>query len=109
MKNIILTDRWQTFTNVELNTDILEKLSGYCDEFLVHGVDVEGKASGIEEELIKILEQAEIPVTYAGGIGSLDDLERIREIGNGKIDFTIGSALDLFGGQIPYDVIKNYR
>ena len=76
---------------------------------LLYGVDVEGKASGIEEELIKILEQAEIPVTYAGGIGSLDDLERIREIGNGKIDFTIGSALDLFGGQIPYDVIKNYR
>lgn len=108
-KYYIVTDRWQTFTNVELNTDILGKLSGYCDEFLVHGVDVEGKASGIEEELIKILEQAEIPVTYAGGIGSLDDLERIREIGNGKIDFTIGSALDLFGGQIPYDVIKNYR
>ena len=108
-KYYIVTDRWQTFTNVELNTDILEKLSGYCDEFLVHGVDVEGKASGIEEELIKILEQAEIPVTYAGGIGSLDDLERIRKIGNGKIDFTIGSALDLFGGQIPYDVIKNYR
>lgn len=108
-KYYIVTDRWQTFTNVELNTDILEKLSGYCDEFLVHGVDVEGKASGIEEELIKILEQAEIPVTYAGGIGSLDDLERIRKIGNGKIDFTIGSALDLFGGQIPYDVIKDYR
>lgn len=108
-KYYIVTDRWQTFTNVELNTDILEKLSGYCDEFLVHGVDVEGKASGIEEELIKILEQAEIPVTYAGGIGSLDDLERIRKIGNGKIDFTIGSALDLFGGKIPYDVIKNYR
>ena len=108
-KYYIVTDRWQTFTNVELNTDILGKLSGYCDEFLVHGVDVEGKASGIEEELIKILEQAEIPVTYAGGIGSLDDLERIRKIGNGKIDFTIGSALDLFGGQIPYDVIKNYR
>ena len=92
-KYYIVTDRWQTFTNVELNTDILEKLSGYCDE----------------EELIKILEQAEIPVTYAGGIGSLDDLERIRKIGNGKIDFTIGSALDLFGGKIPYDVIKNYR
>ena len=108
-KYYIVTDRWQTFTNVELNTDILEKLSGYCDEFLVHGVDVEGKASGIEEELIKILEQAEIPVTYAGGIGSLDDLERIRKISNGKIDFTIGSALDLFGGKIPYDVIKNYR
>ena len=75
----------------------------------MHGVDVEGKASGIEEELIKILEQAEIPVTYAGGIGSLDDLERSRLIGNIKIDFTIGSALYVFGDQIMYDVIKNYR
>ena len=85
-KYYIVTDRWQTFTNVELNTDILEKLSGYCDEFLVHGVDVEGKASGIEEELIKILEQAEIPVTYAGGIGSLDDLERIRAVSYTHLD-----------------------
>lgn len=108
-KYYIVTDRWQTFTNVELDTEILKKLSGYCDEFLVHGVDVEGKASGIEKELIEILKYAEIPVTYAGGIGSMEDLECIRKIGNGKIDFTIGSALDLFGGDIPYDVVKNYH
>ena len=108
-KYYIVTDRWQKFTNVELDMAIMERLSGYCDEFLIHGVDVEGKASGIEKELIEILKQAEIPVTYAGGIGSLEDLESIREIGNGKVDFTIGSALDLFGGKIPYDVIKEYH
>ena len=105
----IVTDRWQTFTNVKLDTEILQRLSGYCDEFLVHGVDVEGKASGIEKELIEILKEVDIPVTYAGGIGSMEDLECIRSVGNGKIDFTIGSALDLFGGEIPYDVIKNYH
>lgn len=105
----IVTDRWQTFTNVELDTEILERLSAYCDEFLVHGVDVEGKASGIEKDLLEILKQAVIPVTYAGGIGSMDDLELIRKAGNGKIDFTIGSALDLFGGKIPYETIKEYR
>lgn len=105
----IVTDRWQTFTNVELGTKILGRLSGYCDEFLVHGVDVEGKASGIEQELIEILKQADIPVTYAGGIGSMEDLEQIRRTGNGKVDFTIGSALDLFGGRIPYEVIKEYH
>ena len=105
----IVTDRWQTFTNVELGTEILGRLSGYCDEFLVHGVDVEGKASGIEQELIEILKQADIPVTYAGGIGSMEDLEQIRRTGNGKVDFTIGSALDLFGGRIPYEVIKEYH
>ncbi len=105
----IVTDRWQTFTNVELGTEILARLSGYCDEFLVHGVDVEGKASGIEKKLIEILKQAEIPVTYAGGIGSMEDLELIRRIGNEQIDFTIGSALDLFGGKIPYEIIKEYH
>ena len=109
-KYYIVTDRWQTFTNVVLDEAILEKLSGYCDEFLVHGVDVEGKASGIESELIEILsKETKIPVTYAGGISSLEDLEKIREIGKGKIDFTIGSALDIFGGKIPYQTIRNYR
>jgi phosphoribosylformimino-5-aminoimidazole carboxamide ribotide isomerase len=108
-KYYIVTDRWQTFTNVELGTEILGRLSGYCDEFLVHGVDVEGKASGIEQELIEILKQADIPVTYAGGIGSMEDMEQIRRTGNGKVDFTIGSALDLFGGRIPYEVIKEYH
>ncbi len=104
----IVTDRWQTFTQVRLTRKVLEEIAGYCDEFLVHGVDVEGKASGIEEELVKLLgSHAEIPTTYAGGIGSLGDLEHFREISGGKLDYTIGSALDLFGGNIPYQAVKN--
>ena len=104
----IVTDRWQKFTNVVLNESILDELSAYCDEFLIHGVDVEGKASGIEEELAKLLGKwNKIPVTYAGGIGSVEQLEHFRELSGGNIDFTIGSALDLFGGTIAYDsVIK---
>lgn len=104
----IVTNRWQTFTHVRLTREVLEEIAGYCDEFLVHGVDVEGKASGIEEELVKLLgSHAEIPTTYAGGIGSLDDLEYFRKISGGKLDYTIGSALDLFGGNIPYQAVKN--
>lgn len=102
----IVTDRWQTFTNVKLGEEVLKKIASYCDEFLVHGVDVEGKASGVEDGLVKILaEKCPIPVTYAGGIGSMEDLEHFKEISGGKLDFTIGSALDLFGGQIPYEMV----
>ena len=104
----IVTDRWQKFTQVELTQEILTKLAAYCDEFLVHGVDVEGKASGVEEELVKMLSRwGTIPITYAGGIGTLEDLEHFAKISEGKIDYTIGSALDLFGGKIPYrEIIK---
>ena len=104
----IVTDRWQKFTDVSLTTDTLEELSGYCDEFLVHAVDVEGKASGPETELVKLLGAWNgIPVTYAGGIGSFEDLRQLRTAGQGHLDVTIGSALDLFGGSLPYhDVIK---
>ena len=104
----IVTDRWQTFTQVKLTAEVLTELAGYCDEFLVHGVDVEGKASGVETELVKLLSEWNgIPVTYAGGIGTMEDLNHFAEISRGKIDYTIGSALDLFGGKIPYiDIIK---
>ena len=106
----IVTDRWQKFTDVKLTEAILEKLGRSCDEFLVHGVDVEGKASGVEEDLVRLLGGfSGIPVTYAGGIGSMADLERFRKISGGKLDFTIGSALDLFGGSLPYDVVRMYR
>jgi len=99
----IVTNRWQTFTEVRLTAQVLEELSGWCDEFLVHGVDVEGKASGTEEELVKILSEWNgLPITYAGGIGSMEDLNRFYRMSKGKLDFTIGSALDLFGGKIPY-------
>ena len=105
----IVTNRWQTFTNVKLTCEILDKIAGYCGEFLVHGVDVEGKASGVEDGLVKLLStRQQIPTTYAGGIGSLEDLEHFRKISGGRLDFTIGSALDLFGGKIPYEHVKKY-
>ena len=106
----IVTNRWQTFTSVKLTSDTLREIAGFCDEFLVHGVDVEGRASGIEEELVELLStHRTIPVTYAGGIGSLSDLEYFRKLSGGFLDFTIGSALDIFGGKIPYHTVKNYR
>lgn len=107
-KYYVVTDRWQTFTNVEVTPQLLDDISEYCDEFLVHGVDVEGKSSGVELELVKILaDWNKIPITYAGGIGSMEDLKEFEEASKGELDFTIGSALDLFGGKIPYEFVKN--
>lgn len=109
----IVTNRWQTFTDVKLTVGILEEIAEYCDEFLVHGVDVEGKSAGIDEELAAILAQysmkGEHKITYAGGIGSVKDLERFKELTNRKVDFTIGSALDIFGGTLSYEKIKDYE
>lgn len=103
----IVTDRWQRFTDVKLSVGILEEISSFCDEFLIHGVDVEGKSSGIDEKLAELLGGFDgCAVTYAGGIGTYDDIRRFREITDGKIDFTIGSALDLFGGKLAYDKVK---
>lgn len=103
----IVTDRWQTFTNVALTHEVLDELSCYCDEFLVHGVDVEGKGTGMEEELVKMLSKWEgIPITYAGGIHSIEEIERFKEISGERLDFTVGSALDLFGGSVPYETVK---
>lgn len=104
----IVTDRWQRFTEVALTEATLEALKPYCDEFLIHAVDVEGKASGIEVPVAKLLGQWQgLPMTYAGGVGSMADLELLRDLGQGAIDVTIGSALDLFGGPLPYEIIKN--
>lgn len=106
----IVTDRWQNYTDVRLTEDVLRKLEVYCDEFLVHGVDVEGKSSGIDAKLARLLGNYNgIPVTYAGGIGSFEDLKYFKQVTQGKVDFTIGSALDLFGGTVPYDEVKLYR
>lgn len=102
----IVTDRWQKFTDCILNKSILDELSAYCDEFLVHAVDVEGKASGIETELAGMLgEWSKIPITYAGGVGSFEDLKSLKSIGKNNIDVTIGSALDLFGGSMSFDKV----
>ena len=105
----IVTDRWQKFTDVRLTPAILDELSGSCAEFLIHAVDVEGKASGIEKELAEILGSwGKIPVTYAGGVGSFDDLRDLKKLGQNHLDVTIGSALDLFGGQMKFEEVLAY-
>jgi len=108
---LIVTDRWQTFTAETIKPALLEQLARYCDEFLIHGVDVEGRCQGIETPLVELLGQwGQIPVTYAGGIRSLADIEQIASMGRGNLDFTVGSALDIFGGtQLRYaDLVRLY-
>ena len=98
----IVTDRWQKFTEERVTVELLDRLYQYADEFLIHAVDVEGKASGIERELVELLGSwNRIPVTYAGGIGSFQNLEELAEWGQHHLNYTIGSALDLFGGTLP--------
>ena len=102
----IMTDRWQKFTDVKLTENVLSELAEYCDEFLVHAVDVEGKAGGIEEDIAALLGNWDgIPVTYAGGVSSFEDLRKLKELGKNKVDVTIGSALDLFGGKMPFSKV----
>lgn len=106
---VIVTDRWQKFTETAITEETLDILAKYCDEFLVHGVDVEGKSSGIEKDLVKLLGGWEgIPITYAGGIGSFADLDDVKISGKNKLDVTIGSALDLFGGTMSYREVLRY-
>jgi phosphoribosylformimino-5-aminoimidazole carboxamide ribotide isomerase len=105
----IVTDRWQNITKEILNASLLTHLSAYADEFLVHGVDVEGKQEGIEKELVRLLaDWGGIPITYAGGVRSWEDLKFIKEAGNGRLHVTIGSALDLFGGTLSLEEILRY-
>jgi phosphoribosylformimino-5-aminoimidazole carboxamide ribotide isomerase len=98
-KYFVVTDRWQKFADLEVNAETLRKFSAFCAEFLVHAVDVEGLCRGIDRELVSMLGQfTPIPTTYAGGANSLADLEVVTKLGQGKVDLTIGSALDIFGG-----------
>jgi phosphoribosylformimino-5-aminoimidazole carboxamide ribotide isomerase len=95
----VVTDRWQNFTELAVNAETLGKLSKFCAEFLVHAVDVEGLCRGIDRELVeKLGEWTSVSTTYAGGANSLADLEDVARLGQGKVDLTIGSALDIFGG-----------
>ena len=98
----VVTDRWQKFTNVCLSEETLNMLAESCSEFLVHAVDSEGRRRGPELELVDILTRSPIPVTYAGGVANFRDLEDLKQHGQGKVDVTIGSALDIFGGNMPY-------
>jgi phosphoribosylformimino-5-aminoimidazole carboxamide ribotide isomerase len=96
----VVTDRWQKFTELAISQENLRKLAGSCAEFLVHAVDVEGLCRGIDRELVGMLGRwTPIPATYAGGANSLADLEDVTKLGRGKVDLTIGSALDIFGGR----------
>lgn len=107
-KYYIVTDRWQKFTDTAIDESILNELSEYCDEFLIHAVDVEGKTSGIEETLVKLLGKWDgIPITYAGGVSGFGDIHRLKQYGKERLDFTIGSALDIFGGNLSYKQIAS--
>jgi len=106
----IVTDRWQKFTQVCVDEKTLEQFGAYCDEFLVHGVDVEGKMGGVQSELVELLgKYSPIPVTYAGGVKSFSDLDLVKNIGNNRVDLTIGSSLDIFGGTISYKDVVNWH
>ncbi len=95
----VAMNRWQTPTNLLLEKDSLGEIARSCAEFLVHAADVEGKCEGIDPDLVVFLGMhSSVPVTYAGGASSLEDLVRIEQLSQGKVDVTIGSALDLFGG-----------
>ena len=107
----VVTDRWQKFTETMIDREIFAQLEDFCDEFLVHAADVEGKQGGIDTGLVSILSSVTSkPLTYAGGIRLMRDLEEIKVTGKGRLDATIGSALDLFGGPLKYaDVVKWFR
>jgi len=107
----IVTDRWQTFTRERVTTALLDSLAGAAHEFLIHAVDVEGQCRGIERPLVELLGTwGKIPVTYAGGIHTREDIRQIDQLGQGGLDFTVGSALDIFGGhQLSYqEIAKMY-
>ena len=97
----VMKDNWQTKTDLSLNEALLEMLSRYCDEFLIHATDFEGKCQGIDTDLVEFLGMySPLPVTYAGGVTSITDLDFIKSVSFGKVDVTIGSGLDLFGGNL---------
>ena len=107
----VTMNRWQTRTNLVLNEQTLNELSKYCAEFLVHAADVEGKCEGIDTRLVAFLgAHLAIPVTYAGGAGSIEDLQRVQNLSEGRVDLTIGSALDIFGGdQVSFEACVEWN
>ena len=108
-KWFVVTDKWTKFSDFEVNAQSIQMIEQYCDELLIHAVDVEGKRSGMQEELVQDLaEWTTIPTTYAGGVRSLEDLKKFELLGRGKLHVTIGSALDIFGGDLRYDDVVVY-
>jgi phosphoribosylformimino-5-aminoimidazole carboxamide ribotide isomerase len=106
----VVTDRWQRFSETAITPEMLAQLAASCDEFLVHGVDVEGLRLGVDAALVELLgAHSPIPVTYAGGARSLADLELVKQHGRGRVDLSIGSALDIFGGDLPYQAVVEWQ
>ena len=102
----IVTDRWQKFTEVKLTADTLKEFEKYASEYLIHAVDVEGKQSGVDTDILRIFAKYEgIPITYAGGVHSYDDILSIRDICSGRVNVTVGSALDIFGGKLEFSKV----
>jgi phosphoribosylformimino-5-aminoimidazole carboxamide ribotide isomerase len=97
----VATNRWQTVTEVRIDEPLLASLSGHCEEFLIHAADVEGKQQGMDWQLVELLGRiSPLPCTYAGGARDLSDLERLARESQGRLDLSIGSALDIFGGKL---------
>ncbi len=97
---VVATDHWQKLSDFEINRENLESLAACCSEFLIHATEVEGKQQGIDADLVELLGAiTPLPTTYAGGIRSFADIELIGRLGRNRLDFTVGSALDLFGGE----------
>lgn len=107
----VVTDRWQKFTDCEITAENLNRLAGYCEEFLIHAADVEGLCQGVDLELVeKLAEWSPIECTYAGGAKSMEDLQRVSASGDGRIHLTIGSALDIFGGDgVRYEDVVEFN
>lgn len=105
----VVTDKWTKLSDFEVNAQSIKKIEEYCDELLIHAVDVEGKRSGMQEDLVRDLaEWTSIPTTYAGGVRSIDDLKKFESLSNGKLHVTIGSALSIFGGDLDFQTVVNY-
>lgn len=105
----VVTDKWTKFSDFEVNSTSIKDIEKFCDELLIHAVDVEGKRSGMQEELVRDLAQwTSIPTTYAGGVRSIEDLKKFESISNGKLHVTIGSALSIFGGDLDFHTVVHY-
>lgn len=108
-KWFVMTDKWTTFSHFEVNAASIAYIEDFCDELLIHAVDVEGKKGGMQESLVQDLAAwTSIPTTYAGGVRSIEDLEKFNQLAHGKLHVTIGSALSIFGGDLPYTDVVEY-
>jgi len=95
----VAINRWQTITDVTLDRALFQGLDPFCAEYLIHAADVEGLRQGLDWKLVAHLASlTDKPLTYAGGASSLHDLARMKAESHGRMDLTIGSALDIFGG-----------